>query len=196
MTVYQIAGTTLTLEGEGSTNSGNVSVAESINPITGGMGVNTVRITNSSAANVATVTWTPEDVTYSYANVSGTASASGANARFNVTVTNSVYTATLVNAGTGYIGTEQITILGNNLGGTTTANDLTISVATVSNVGGVATFTTSGTTSWPQSTVGEVTVLPHGEDFIQVTNNATIGVYFTGNCADGNIFITPVAIVG
>jgi hypothetical protein len=58
-------------------------------------------------------------------NISG----SGSTATFRVTTDGTSYSATTVNAGTGYALTNQIKILGTNLGGTTPANDLTITVS-------------------------------------------------------------------
>ena len=55
------------------------------------------------------------------------------------------YTINIEIAGTGYLPTETITILGTQLGGASTANDLVITIDTVDLVGGVATYTLSGT---------------------------------------------------
>jgi len=200
MTTYQISGNTLTLTGNGATNGGNIALANTINPITGGMGIDTVRVINTSAGNTAVFTFTPSDTTYTFTGVTGTPSGAGANATFNVTVANTTgYTVAINNAGSGYANAETITILGTSLGGATTANDLTLTltVGTVSNVAGVITsVAAAGTRAWPQSTVGSVTLLPRTESFINVTGNASIGAYFSANCADGNVLVTPVTVVG
>lgn len=196
MTTYNISGITLSLLGNGSTNSGNIALANTINPVTGGMGINTVRIVNTSTANIAVFNYTPSDDTYSYANVTGTPSGSGTNAKFNVTVANTAgYTVAIANAGTGYSNAETITILGNVLGGTTTANDLTLTL-TVGTGGAIASVVPAGTRRFPQVTAGNISILPRTETFIQLTTNAAIGAYFSSNCADGNLLITPVTIVG
>lgn len=200
MTVYNISGATLTLTGNGSVNGGNITLAGTINPVTGGMGLNTVRVVNTSTANIATMTYTPSDTTYTFSNLAGTASGGGANARFNVTVANTAgYQVSIANAGAGYANAETITILGNALGGTNTTNDLTLTltVGNVNNVAGVITsVAASGTRLWPQSAVGTIAILPRTEDFIQVTDNVAVGAYFSSNCADGNLLITPVTVVG
>ena len=199
MTTYNISGATLTLTGNGSVNVGNIALANTIDPVTGGMGLNTVRIVNSSAANLAVVTYTPSNTTYAFSNLAGTASGAGANAKFNVTVANTAgYTVAIANAGNGYANAETITILGNALGGASTTNDLTLTltVGTVSNVAGVIqSVAVAGTRVWPQSTTGTITLLPRTESFIQVTTTPAIGSYFTANCGDGNVLITPVTVV-
>ena len=196
MTAYNISGATLTLTGNGSVNGGNIALANTINTVTGGMGINTVRVVNTSTANLATFTYTPSDTTYSFANIAGTPSAGGANAKFNVTVANTAgYNVAIANAGTGYSNAETITILGNALGGTNTTNDLTLTL-TVGTAGAITSVAKSGTRLWPQSTTASLTILPRTEDFIQVTTNVAIGAYFSSNCADGNLLITPVTIVG
>ena len=81
----------------------------------------------------------------SYTAVTGTASASGQNATFDVTNTNGTYSVTINAAGTGYVQNETITILGTSLGGATTANDATITVNTVDGSGVIQTASISGT---------------------------------------------------
>lgn len=201
MTTYIISGATLTLTGNGTVNGGNIAVANTVNPITGGMGLETVRIVNTSAGNIATVTYTPSDTTYAFTGVTGTASGNGANATFNVVVANtSGYTVSINNAGSGYANAETITVLGTSVGGAAPANNLTLTVTGVANVGNIAgtitSVTASGTRVWPQSTTGTIAILPRTDEFIQVTANAGIGAYFSANIADGNLLVTPVTIVG
>jgi len=199
MTVYNISGATLTLTGNGSVNGGNIALANTINPVTGGAGIDTVRIVNTSAGNIAVMTYTPSDTTYTFTGVTGTASGAGANASFNVTVANTTgYTVAINNAGAGYANAETITILGTSLGGGTTTNDLTLTltVGTVANVSGVITsVAAAGTRLWPQSATGTISILPRGEEFIQVTANSGIGCYFSANIADGNLLVTPVTVL-
>lgn len=196
MTVFAASGPTLTLLGDGNVNTGNLVVANSINPITGATGPVTVRITNSSNADVAVIQWEQENTTYAFANVTGTASAAGANASFTVTSTVSGYTATVDQAGDGFIATETVTIAGTAVGGASPANDVTITVNTVGNIGQILTITTAGTQAWPQGTLQEVQVLPNSSDFVQVNGPLALDTYFAGNCATGNMFISPVQIVG
>ena len=141
MTVYTVSGPTLTLLGNGANNTGNLLVADCVNPITGAVGPVTIKITNSSSTDVATVQWGDGTVpTYYFNGVSGTASGSGANATFDFTVTNSGYSATIANAGDGYIPTETITILGTDLGGASPANDATVTVSTANVLNEVASL--------------------------------------------------------
>lgn len=198
MTVYQVSGTTLQLDGDGSTNDGNIDLATTLNPITGGLGLKTVRIFNSSTSNLATVTWTPHDIEYTFNNVAWTTtSAQGANAVFNVASTYFGYEVTMVSGGEDFQFGDDITVLGTALGGTTTANDLVITVSAVeAGTGAITEFIFAGTELWPQSNISTVVIPALGEEFIQVTNVPSNGSYFTGNCADGDMYITPVTLVG
>jgi len=199
MSVYQIAGATLTLTGNGSVNGGNIALANTINPITGGMGVNTVRILNDGSNNAA-ITFTPTDITYDFASVVYTTdSADGASANFTITVTSSGYEVTVVDGGVDFLADDVISVVGTEVGGTTTANDLTFTVVTVNaSTGAILTVSAvTGTQLWPQSTTGEFTMLPNSIEFVQATNTPSVGCYFTANTGDtGNVFVTPVAIVG
>lgn len=67
-------------------------------------------------------------------------------ATFNVVRAGEAYTVTLVNGGAGYEPGNVITILGTQLGGATPANDLLITVSTVSqdSTNGILTFTSAG----------------------------------------------------
>ena len=199
MTVYNISGATLTIDADGG--SGNIDGESTFNPVTGGAGLNTVRVVNTSNSNIATMGYTVSNTTYSFANIAGTPSGAGANAKFNVTVANSGYQVAIANAGTGYSNAETITILGTSLGGTTTANDLTLTL-TVTTGGKVTSVAPTGTALWPQSEAANIALLPLSENFIQVatnqipTSNGYVGAYFTSSSNGGNLLITPVTIVG
>jgi len=194
MSVFQIAGTTIEIDGDNG--SGTLEVTDTINLITGGMGAHTVRILNDGSNN-ATITFTPTDETYNFADVAWTTdSANGANALFNVTVTNSGYQVAIIDGGADFVVSDTITVLGTELGGTTTANDLVMTVSSVT-AGAIKTVSLAGTQLWPQSATGEFTMLPNSIEFVQVTNTPSIGCYFTANTGDsGNVFVTPVTIVG
>ena len=194
MSVYQVSGDTLTFNNDGNIQSGNIVVQNSWNPITGSSGPVEVRIRNGSTGNIATVSWIKEDVTYQYPNVTGTASGSGANATFDVTVAISNYIVSLVNAGDGYIATETIVITGDNLGGATPDNDLTVTVDTVGTGGNITNISISGTQAWPQGGVQTITTLPNSVDFVQV-NNSAADTYFMSLCNDGELTITPVNVL-
>jgi len=193
MSAFQIAGLSITIDGDNG--SGTLEVTDTINPITGGMGANTVRILNDGSNN-ATITFTPTDATYNFADVAWTTdSANGANALFNVTVTNSGYQVAIIDGGEDFAASDTITVLGTELGGTTTANDLVMTVGTV-DAGVITSVTLSGTYLWPQSIAGEFTMLPNSIEFVQVTQTPSIGCYFTANNGDsGNVFVTPVTII-
>ena len=68
---------------------------------------------------------------------------------FNVVRTGLSYSLTLTSGGAGYTAGDKITILGTALGGTTPANDLIITVSTVSDdsTSSILTFTSAGTGS-------------------------------------------------
>jgi hypothetical protein len=80
------------------------------------------------------IKWTPGYNTYtglSASNITG----SGSGAQFTVLARNTTYTVTVTNGGTNYASTNTAKILGTSLGGLSPANDLTITINTVS--GGV-----------------------------------------------------------
>tara|TARA_B110000483_G_scaffold243544_1_gene334031 strand:+ start:16 stop:5874 length:5859 start_codon:yes stop_codon:yes gene_type:complete len=68
------------------------------------------------------------------------------NAVFSVVRTGLTYGVTITNGGAGYTASDKITILGTALGGTTPANDLIITVGTVSDdsTSSILTFTSAG----------------------------------------------------
>ena len=85
------------------------------------------------------------DTSASYSSLTGTYSGSGVNARFTVVRNGSKYASiTIDTAGTGYVRLETITILGTSLGGTTPANDLVITITSISTLGAIQAFDTSG----------------------------------------------------
>ena len=102
----------------------------------------------------STISGTAPDASAEYFNQSGTTSGSGTDATFNVQRVGTTYTAGLVTIGTGYLPTDTITITGNNLGGTTPANNCTITVQTVDTGGEILTFTVSGTANNEDLTTG------------------------------------------
>ena len=204
MTVYTVSGPTLTLLGNGANNTGNLLVADCVNPITGTVGPVIVKITNSSNANVATVQWGDGTVpTYTFANVSGTASGSGANAKFNFTVTNAGYSATIANAGVGYIPTETITIPGASLGGTTPTNNATVTVASANVLNAVNTLDNTSLvagTGYTGGTGVATTASGSGTGLtVNTTASAILGSVLTldnGTLVGGSgyaLFVNPVA---
>ena len=176
MTVYTVSGPTLTLLGDGSDQTGNLLVADCHNPITGATGPVTIKVMNSSATDVAFLQWGDGTVpTYTFNGVSGTASGSGANATFDVTVTATGYSATIANAGDSYTPAETITIVGTDLGGATPANDATVTVLTANPLTPVTALnnaTLSGGTNYV-STNPETTTAGAGGTGLTVATTAT-----------------------
>ena len=77
------------------------------------------------------IRWNPTNSTYSAVsgtNIIGT----GSSATFNITASKTIYTVTVNNGGTGYGTNNTIKILGTSVGGISPANDITITVNTVS----------------------------------------------------------------
>jgi hypothetical protein len=83
----------------------------------------------------------------SYTGVSqSNTSGSGINATFNITRANGSYTVAVSNQGSGYVGTNTVTILGSLLGGVDGTNNLTITVDTVAAVtGAILSISSTGT---------------------------------------------------
>lgn len=80
-----------------------------------------------------------------YAPVSGTYAGTGVDATFSVIRNGWKYTPSIQAAGTGYTRLETITILGTSLGGTTPANNLTITITAVNSVtGAILNFDSDG----------------------------------------------------
>jgi len=96
----------------------------------------------------------------SYSNLAGTRlTGSGTGAAFNVGFTEGspdVYTIGIYAAGNNYTVGNQIKILGTSVGGATTANDITITVATLSDIAVSAGDFTVGTT-WNITDLGSTT---------------------------------------
>ena len=66
-----------------------------------------------------------------FSNKTGTASASGASASFDIVNTSGTYTASVAVAGTNYVVGETITVAGADLAGTTPANNATVTVSAI-----------------------------------------------------------------
>jgi len=124
-----------------------------------------------------------------YANLAvGATSGSGTGARFTVSRFANSYTVDLVSGfdGTGYAVSDTVTIWGNVLGGTSSVNDVTVTVATLSNVtvGNIATVTAVGAPANPVLSVNGQT----GDVILTVNNieNAASKGYVT-NAIAGNV---------
>ena len=126
-------------------------------------------LTNETALNIATHPTT----TYTF-NQAYWAALNGDTARiftptfnaqyFACTVTanqNGAYTVAVTGTGNGFVSDNWFKIPGNELGGTTPANDMQITIATVDGGGGILTTTVTGTAvskQWQFSTTGSLTL--------------------------------------
>jgi len=120
----------VTISGGGGDATFRIDTVKAVGEITSISAVGTAPNQNNSTTNPA---WT-------------TNSAAGANAQFTVAQIGAAYDAISIDvAGTDFIPTNTITILGTQLGGATPANDLTITVDTVDGLGGIATVSFAGT---------------------------------------------------
>jgi hypothetical protein len=98
-------------------------------------------------------------------------------ATFNVVKTGSTYSVTINNAGAGYQIGDEITLLGTNLGGFTPANDITITVSTVTDdsTNSVASFSFEGTAyggKFAVTALGQ-NIVTWSRDGTNWSNNAT-----------------------
>ena len=122
----------------GSSFSGGADVTNDaiieITAVDGGGGITTFSTTGTAPDGIET-----------YTAVSGTASASGTSATFDVTRTGTTYTAVVNNAGANFVQNETVVIVGTDLGGATPANDCTITINSVDGSGTILTLTPSGT---------------------------------------------------
>lgn len=93
-----------------------------------------------------TATGTAADAQVTYASVAyTTASPGGTTAVIDVTRTGTAYSITVVNPGIGYSNGETLTVAGTSLGGSSTANDLVITIDTVGGIGQISTTSLIGT---------------------------------------------------
>ena len=93
----------------------------------------------ATPANNATVTVTT--VTQQYNGITqSTSSGLGTSATFNVTRTGPLYSISVATKGSGYTPGDTVTIFGGSLGGTTPANNLTITITDVDINNGINTF--------------------------------------------------------
>lgn len=127
-----------------------------------------------------TITIKDKAINATYQDKTGTTSGSGTGAKFDITKTDGVYTveldSALASAGSGYAAGDTITILGSQLGGVNTTNDLILTVATVGAGGKIATFGSVGT-----GRVGDGTV----DVQVDVTGTSGVDTYIVpGNSAD------------
>jgi len=98
------------------------------------------------------IRWNATSATYS-AVAQSTTSGSGTSATFNVTTTNTAYSVTVNNGGSGYNVNDTITLLGTAVGGLTPANNIIVTVSSVSS-GVITAITYTGyAVTWVSGTV-------------------------------------------
>jgi hypothetical protein len=129
----------------------------------------------------------------------------GTDATFDVVTDAGAYIVTNINTGTGYVFGEQLTILGTSLGGTTPANDLTITITSASiGIGAIVTFDsagTPGTTNTSFTTLSAVKIAPGTSASFDVTRSlglySTIVVNLEGtNYAINDVITLPGTLLG
>ena len=125
--LFYISGTDL-----GGTSIANDSYVD-VTSVNGSGGITGLNIFGSAS-----------DANIDYASVPFTTSGSGTNAVVDINRTGATYTATFTNSGQNFSPTDTITVLGTDVGGLAPANNVTITVNTVSG-GAIATYSVSGT---------------------------------------------------
>ena len=101
------------------------------------------------------INWTVSTETFLQVTSTNNAGVSGSGVRFDVTKSNTIYTVTVSTgfAGTGYSVNDVVVISGADVGGTTPANDITVTV-TGETAGAVDTVSTVGNSStWKATTI-------------------------------------------
>ena len=118
--------------------------------LTAGNSDSTFRVdTVSALGSIETITFagSAPSINKTYNSVAyTTTSAGGTGAIIDVQITGDSYQVTFTNAGNNYLPTETITVAGTTLGGTTPANDLTITIDNVGGSGDITVTTDVGTT--------------------------------------------------
>ena len=136
--------------------------------------------------------------TQTYPGLSSGSNVTGQNGTFDVTISGTGYTVTLNNGGDDYGVGQTLTIPGTSLGGATPANDVSITVDSVSGAGAsaIATFTATGTAALEGTSgykVGDQFFI-NGTDLSAAT--PTNDAYVTVSTVDGNGGITGLTISG
>jgi len=101
------------------------------------------------------INWTISTETFLQVSSTNSEGVSGSGARFDVVKSNTIYTVTVSTGftGTGYTDNDVVTISGADVGGTTPANDISVTV-TGQTGGAIDTITTTGVSStWKATTI-------------------------------------------
>jgi hypothetical protein len=130
--------------------------------------------TYASTSRTLATAQTYTDAVYSptfavYSPISSTTSGSGISATFTVVRKGTKYSAVnIVAAGTGYARLDTVTIAGTNLGGASTANDITITITAVSTAGAIQAFEFTGYGSG-----GAYAAISSGSRNVNISTNGT-----------------------
>ena len=125
----------------------------------------------------------------------------GAGATWDVTLSGGTYTPSNANPGTDYNATQEIKILGNQLGGASPANDLTLTITGVTATGAISTFShggtaPGGTASYTDVSGTNLTNTGTGATFDVVRSTGTYSS-FTINLDGGNYLLgNKIKILG
>ena len=168
------------LQGQSGTNDLLITVT--------GIDTGTGAITNVSSSG----TGAAEDATYtSFTAVY--AGASGVDAQFVIIQAGTQYTAQVTNPGTGYVVNETFLVDGTELGGTSPANDCTITIATLGTNDSIASVTTTGTALDSYSVASAEGSNVYGQNAqFQITESA--GSYSLSILNGGEYFTTSSVI--
>ena len=188
-------GAILTVTFTGTHWDGTLSITGATGTNTGGNGIGAIFDLNFSAGAYTTIV--PATGSASYNNPVGNSSGVGFGATYTVSRNGSVYSIAAT-GGQDYAANDTIVIFGNNLGGTTPANDATITIDTVDGTGGILTASITGTANdTSDASTGYVV-----NDIIKILGS-TIGgidefqdVYLTVNSVGLSGEITSVSFSG
>jgi hypothetical protein len=129
----------------------------------------------------------------------------GSGATFNITRSGGAYSSVSVNTpGTGYTANQKLFIAGTSLGGTSSANDLTLTITAVGSGGSVLAVTVAGTAATGSQSHAAVASINNCQGFpahdsITVSNNTLYNGGILGNQGDAIDLkggLTNVAITG
>lgn len=160
-------------------------------------------IVNGAVTTNATVAL---DRIRTFTAVTGSSSLAGASATFNVTNTNSTYTAAINAAGTGFKVNETVTVVGANLGGATAANNATVTVTSVGS--SVATYTNPAQSGYSGSgssatfnviktgTTYTVAITAAGSGYTASETITIVGAALNGATTANNATITITGVDG
>jgi hypothetical protein len=128
-----------------------------------------------------------------YSNLTATnLTATGSGARFNVTTTASSYVVTMASNGTGYSNGQTLIILGTSLGGTSPANDLTLTITAL----GIAPSDTSSIITVSPAGTAVSNLAAYTEDGITWTSSTLPSTTDWADVAYGNGLYVAVSSAG